>query len=693
MLFLVFVCLSLCSNSPAWGADVAAKLDQAKSAAVMVKLSVRGRTATCSGFLAAAQGKTGVVISPFDREMRKRDGSVRIHVVLNGGTDKEQTVPARYVGSSLEGGLAVLRIQSPALPKPLSPRVSVAPRTMLPVFIIGFPLGGGLAMGRDNPEVSVWKASVTSIRKDQDRRIAAIQLDGGVVPGADGSPVVDAQGRLVGIAKAGIAGSNIGLALPASMAAAALRPRPELIIMKHVKPLAKTTTTYKVEVRLSDPGGHVRSAVLVVGLPTKGDATRDVRHRLRVHDGIATGVVRVPLSRERVRRLKVFAECTTAGGTKSRSQPQRIAIAEARSRSMSHDATAAPEHVLKLRRDMEVPQPKVIGRSLKNTTQTANDATVKLFRFPMPGGVRQILWSRDGKAILVHTDGGALCRVRVPDFVEERRLELGTYSQSNVARSALGLVIHLKHVRELWLFEEESLSVKKRVPAPDTRFVATSPALPFAFVQITRFHETWVVDLATGRIVNKIGRADLLSGSSDVKRAGGTELTSTIWPASITRDGKYLLCLNKGAVHRFRIKGSTLRYEEAGPNFRSLGSTLMLSPDSLYAAVRVDEDGAQRPGHPKINRGVYIYPVTNLRKPVVTLDGVGTAALCFDFPSRCLYAKYVGQSLIGRFGTNGTCQRSYSLHCFRSVTSGLTHPAGKKLLLVTSDRFLWVEFK
>lgn len=85
----------------------------------------------------------------------------------------------------------------------------------MPVYVFGFPFGRILTTGKGGPAITVGKGSVSSIRKNEQGKLAVVQIDGALNPGNSGGPVVDARGRLVGVAVATIRGANnIGLAIP-----------------------------------------------------------------------------------------------------------------------------------------------------------------------------------------------------------------------------------------------------------------------------------------------------------------------------------------------------------------------------------------------------------------------------------------------------------------------------------------------
>src|SRR5205085_9900747 len=101
------------------------------------------------------------------------------------------------------------------LPHPVELSQAANLKETLPVTVFGFPFGEALAIEAGNPSITVSKGSVSSVRRNHRDEVVAVQIDGALNPGNSGGPVVDAEGRLVGIAVATIRGANIGLAIPA----------------------------------------------------------------------------------------------------------------------------------------------------------------------------------------------------------------------------------------------------------------------------------------------------------------------------------------------------------------------------------------------------------------------------------------------------------------------------------------------
>lgn len=217
-----------------------AVLDEVKKATVFVKVETATLAGSGSGFVVKADAGTAYVVTnqhvvtppqdaslpsvfrlprgPMFRRpfplMRGPDQAV-ITLVFQSGTPRERSVPATVVLSDADRDLAVLRVANVsdlprAIPLIRNPRLVET----MPVFLFGFPFGEALATSHGNPAITVGKGSVSSIRLDDQGEVARIQIDGDLNPGNSGGPVVDGQGRLVGIAVAKVRNTQIGLAIP-----------------------------------------------------------------------------------------------------------------------------------------------------------------------------------------------------------------------------------------------------------------------------------------------------------------------------------------------------------------------------------------------------------------------------------------------------------------------------------------------
>jgi LSD1 subclass zinc finger protein len=198
-----------------------------KAMTVFVKVKAGDIEGSGSGFLIKVDGNTGYVVTnnhvanPSDDDdgpgmprirPRFRGAKPRLTAVLNSGTANERSVRAEQFIADAERDLAILRIEAKDLPQPLDLTDHAHLTETMPVYIVGYPFGEELGLNR-NPAVNVGKATVTSIRRDHVNKPAMVQFEGEIHPGNSGGPVVDSQGRLIGIAVMKLRGTRIGFAI------------------------------------------------------------------------------------------------------------------------------------------------------------------------------------------------------------------------------------------------------------------------------------------------------------------------------------------------------------------------------------------------------------------------------------------------------------------------------------------------
>lgn len=209
-------------------------VEQLKAATVFIKVTDGPVRASGSGFLVRVEGTTGFVVTnrhvvhPGDRFGRPDLGRAagEVMLVFTSGTKQEHSHPAEVLGTDSEHDLALLKVTGVAgLPRPFDLASPTKLEETLPVTVYGFPFGAALAVD-GNPAVTVSRGSVSSIRRNGDDEVVSIQIDGALNPGNSGGPVVDADGRLVGVATATLRGAqSIGLAVPGALVRALLDQR------------------------------------------------------------------------------------------------------------------------------------------------------------------------------------------------------------------------------------------------------------------------------------------------------------------------------------------------------------------------------------------------------------------------------------------------------------------------------------
>jgi hypothetical protein len=245
----------------------AAVLADLKAATVLVKVRDGAAAGTGSGFLMQTDGTTGLIVTNDHVVSIGPAGRPRkpvVHVVQHSGRQAERTVPAEVVATDPNRDLAVLRVTNVRdLPKPLDLTQEVKLSETMPVYVVGFPFGEALATSARNPAVTIGRGSVSSLREDDRGVLSVIQIDGDVNPGNSGGPVVDGNGRLVGVAVAKVRGTNIGLAIPARDLGEMLQGRLSGMGLS-VGKVEGEAAEVEVELRFIDPLRKVgRASVLV----------------------------------------------------------------------------------------------------------------------------------------------------------------------------------------------------------------------------------------------------------------------------------------------------------------------------------------------------------------------------------------------------------------------------------------------
>jgi hypothetical protein len=207
--------------------------DRASQATVFIKASriYRGTylPTTGTGFFVSQSGLVltnwHVVADQIQARLWGREREVktrvqRIEVVIASGTGQEKVLPAKVVARDRQSDLALLSVQ---YRPPVWLDVSSPPAVLLTerVWIIGFPFGQLLAQESqtpspidDNPEVSINVGLVTSLRRDAEGELKAIQTDAALNPGNSGGPMLNEHGEVVGVVNAMIAGGQgVGFAI------------------------------------------------------------------------------------------------------------------------------------------------------------------------------------------------------------------------------------------------------------------------------------------------------------------------------------------------------------------------------------------------------------------------------------------------------------------------------------------------
>lgn len=198
-------------------------LEQIKKATTYIKVGAGFDSSTGSGFVVAVDGTTALIATNnhvIDRAIAGPRTSpfdiASVYAVFDSGLKTEQSVKADIIATDAATDLALLKVTGVRrMPSPIDPRFCPELRETTPIVIYGFPFGEDLASGSSNPTITVGKGSISSLVFDKGGELSELRIDGSLNPGNSGGPILDADGRLVGIAVKTIKGSGIGMAIPA----------------------------------------------------------------------------------------------------------------------------------------------------------------------------------------------------------------------------------------------------------------------------------------------------------------------------------------------------------------------------------------------------------------------------------------------------------------------------------------------
>ncbi len=253
-----------------------------KAATVFVKFKTPEIAGSGSGFVVESEGKTAYIVTnrhvvePIVIEWRRatRRGSpraprivvheyknVEVEVVFQSGGREEQSVRGELVAVDPDKDLAIVKASDvKQMPKPIDYRHEPKLAETMPIYTFGFPLGDELVTSKRSPAITVGKGSVSSLRTDDDGNVAVVQIDAALNHGNSGGPVVDAHGRLVGVAVARIGDSeNISLAIPSRAVSRLLQGRLDKVEFATVRD-NDGRVSIRVSAALIDPLSQIKSA-------------------------------------------------------------------------------------------------------------------------------------------------------------------------------------------------------------------------------------------------------------------------------------------------------------------------------------------------------------------------------------------------------------------------------------------------
>ncbi|OWK35847.1 hypothetical protein FRUB_08410 [Fimbriiglobus ruber] len=185
-----------------------AAIDKCKNAAVYIEVEdTKGGGGSGSGWFGLEQS---LIFTNAHVIGMKAPGSPRpakVTAYINPGTPDQREIPHERIeilAVDRDMDLAMLRVlREPNLPTPLRLRPSRELRDLEKLIALGFPGGRRLSARNKSskpPAVTVTATNVSSLRQDDNGNLYSVQVQGGIVHGNSGGPIVDTDGNVTAVA-------------------------------------------------------------------------------------------------------------------------------------------------------------------------------------------------------------------------------------------------------------------------------------------------------------------------------------------------------------------------------------------------------------------------------------------------------------------------------------------------------------
>ncbi len=125
-----------------------------------------------------------------------------ITVTLNSGTADYKRFKAKIVAVDKENDLALLYINIDGLNDFTFLNIDerdIKPFEASPSWVFGFPFGDAFSVIQRGPEITITKGYITALRHDDRNILENIQVDVNVNPGNSGGPLINENGKVIGV--------------------------------------------------------------------------------------------------------------------------------------------------------------------------------------------------------------------------------------------------------------------------------------------------------------------------------------------------------------------------------------------------------------------------------------------------------------------------------------------------------------
>jgi hypothetical protein len=231
-----------------------------------------------------------------------------IDLVLDPGLKSQKVLAAKVLRADKDLDLALVRVEGAkelaALPLGSDDKLS----ELAEVIAFGFPFGAELSPDKKEfPAVSVNAGSITSLRH-KDGELFRIQVDASLNPGNSGGPVLDRNGKVIGVVVAGVRGSGVNFVIPVShVTRFVARPELEASLPALTAANMHKPALFQVKAAFVLPAHKPPELELIL----KGADGKERKHKMELTDGsYRTTAVPIPApdGPRTVRVTAVYAE-------------------------------------------------------------------------------------------------------------------------------------------------------------------------------------------------------------------------------------------------------------------------------------------------------------------------------------------------------------------------------------------------
>jgi hypothetical protein len=232
------------------------------------------------GVLLVADGKqlgTAVCVTPqghFLTAAEALKGAKTAKIVIAPGTGAQQILPATLANLQSDVGVAMLKVESET---PLTALPIAAPdglKAGSKLRAIAANGAGSYESAEDLPELEPVEGTVTNVTQ-LGERIGAIQWQAALKTGASGGPVLDKEGRLIGLISTKLANLGIQLVIPSTVFEA-IELKPMLTVAADPIPLAEIAKPRVLQARIAFPGVEPEAFDLSLAIGAPGQAKRKI---------------------------------------------------------------------------------------------------------------------------------------------------------------------------------------------------------------------------------------------------------------------------------------------------------------------------------------------------------------------------------------------------------------------------------